>query len=418
MSRWFPLKKKDVRRAYEGNEVSETKVGTFEIPDKLTDCNAFRLASTVSEIYYPIDFIADRISKLTFKVYKGETEVKGDLTRFVKDVNPMLSFTDMVYMYMFSLLSDGNARVYRSVPKGISDVQQKATVNNISRITLFSPDELEMQEFSNVSRINVSKLSDVVRRAWVDGKGFSKDELVIDNLTIDSIDASRREDSLILSKSPLFKAYRNINNLLATYSARYNVYVNNGMAGILVRKGSDGRSIESLADPATAEGIQSDLNAKYGITGKRNFWGISGTPLEFVNTMANIKDLMPFDETLENAVKIGGVFQLKPELLPRKDNNTFNNQDAAEKSVWENTLMSLVDTFCSNWTKICLLDTVGCSVKADYSSVSCLKANETEIQGSIKAKLENLEKMKTLLPAKESEINAQIELILSQYGKG
>lgn len=417
----FPniLKKRDIKKAISGESFHQSQVGTIEIPDRLTDNNAFRLASSVSEIYYPIDFISDRISKLTFKVMKGDVEQKGDLARFVNDINPMASFTDLVYMYMFSMLADGNVRTYRGVPTALSaNGTKKATVNNISRISLLMPDELEMYEYSNVSKLRMSSITDVVRRAWVSGQGFAKDELQIENLVIDCIDASRREDSLLLSKSPLFKAYRNINNLLACYSARYNVYVNNGMAGILVRKGNTGTSLEERADPVTRDRIQEDLNSRYGVTGNRNLWGISSTPLEFVKTLATISELMPFEETLENAVKIGGVYQLKPELLPRKDNNTFNNQDAAERSVWENTLMSLTDTFCANWTKICLLDTVGCEVKADYSSVSCLKANQTEKETNIKARLENLEKLKTLRPDKEKEINVQIDLILGEYGQG
>lgn len=415
---WNFLKKKDVTRTLRESSTL-TKVGTFEVPDKLTDLNAFRLASSVSEIYYPIDFIADRISKLTFKVMKGETEVKGDLARFVTNINPLYSFSDMVYMYMFSLLADGNTRVYRSVP----DLYKTTNVNNISRINIFLPDELEMLEYSNVSKLSISKVSDVIRRAYVSNSGlsnmgFSRDELNVENLIINSIDASRRDDSMLLSKSPLFKAYRNINNLLAVYSARYNVYVNNGAAGILVRKGSTGNTIDSLSDVRTAEEIQAELNSRYGVTGNRNLWGISSTPLEFVKTLADIKDLMPLEETLENAIKIGGVYQIKPELLPRIDNAKFDNQNIAERSVWENTLMSLTQTFETNWARICMLDTVGCTIKADYSSVSCLKANETEKETNIKARLENLEKLRTMRPDKESEINKQIDLILEEYGQG
>ena len=41
----------------------EERIGTIQLPDSLNDENAFVLANTVSEIYFPIDFISDRASK-------------------------------------------------------------------------------------------------------------------------------------------------------------------------------------------------------------------------------------------------------------------------------------------------------------------------------------------------------------------
>jgi hypothetical protein len=83
---------------------------------------------------------------------------------------------------------------------------------------------------------------------------------------------------------------------------------------------------------------------------------------------------MPFEETLEDAIKIAATYQIPSVLVARKDQSTFNNQKEAERSVWENALMSIVDTVASYFTKAWMLE--GVHIRADYSTVSALTENE------------------------------------------
>jgi hypothetical protein len=268
-----------------------------------------------------------------------------------------------------------------------------------------------------VSELDVSNLVDLIRRARYDGTFGGHKELVIDGLRIDTIDIVKKDDSVVLSKSPLFKAYRSINNLLATYSARYNVYVNNGAAGYLVKKNQTKTTIESAIDPGKREDILEDINNRQGLTGHRNLWGISGVPIEFINTLISIKDLLPFEETLEDSIKISSIFQIPSGLIPRKDQSTYDNQGFYERAVWENGLMSMAQVICENFTKNLGLDKVGAKIMVDYSSVSCLKNNDAEIEDLMTKKIANLEKLKILYPEKEKEINIEIEKIIMSYGQ-
>ncbi len=213
--------------------------------------------------------------------------------------------------------------------------------------------------------------------------------LDLSRLRIDNIDSTRRETSGILSQSPLFKAYRSINNLLATYSARYNIYVNNGAAGYLVKKTSSNSDLNAIVDPIDRDKMLADINNRNGLTGRRNLWGVSSVPLEFVNTLSDIQKLMPFEETLENSIKIASVYQIPPELIPRKDQTTFNNKSEAERSVWENGLMSMVDTATANFSKALCLDIAGYSIQADYSTVSSLVIGEDAKQITLEKKITN-----------------------------
>ena len=294
---------------------------------------------------------------------------------------------------------------------------RKPSANSITRLDVLQPDLLEVDEFTGISPLNISSYNELIKSVkYNDGTSHY---VVIEDTTrlrFDHIDFTRRDGSLLFCRSPLFKAVRPINNLLATYSARYNVYANNGAAGYLVKKQSSNNSINEIVDPATRESILKDINERNGITGRKNFWGISSVPLEFINTLAHIKDLMPFEETLNDSIAVSSIYQLPRELVMGAEATTFNNKAEAERSVWENGLMSMTETATYNLTKALYLDKVGYQIKADYSTVSALNENQSEEQDLISKKLANLKSLKELQPDNK-DIDLQIALIIQSYGK-
>jgi hypothetical protein len=322
----------------------------------------------------------------------------------------------LVYQSIFAYLSDGNIIAYRSVPS----LYKNASASSIARVDIIQPTEIELSEYTNISTLNISSWNELIRRArYTYNTGFG-DYLEPSNLVINCIDATRRDGSMILSRSPLNKAIRPINNLLAAYSARYNVYVNNGMAGLLVRKASGGdKTLAEAVKPSDRKKILEDLNDNYGLTGNRNRWGIkgvSGVPIEFVKTISSISELMPFEETLEDSIKVAGVYQIPSGLIPRKDQSTFDNQASQEKAVWENAIMSIADSFGRYWASVCMVDKLGYSFKPDYSTVSCLESNESLSQDVIAKQLANLKALKELNP--NIDITEQTNKILDEYGQG
>lgn len=391
-------------------------IGNILIPEKLTDENAFLLCNSVSELFFVVDFYADRLSKLRYYIAdKNNKEVENtELNRFITSINPLYTFNDLIYQYIFSYMGDGNAISYLKAP----DTLGKKSVNNITRLDILHPDKTVITEEFRMSTLNITDIRDVIRTVqYTEGIGI--DYLKKENICIDNYSLNKRENSIILSKSPFFSANKSIDTLLSVYSARYNVYANNGYAGYLARKTSNtNSSLEGvLNDSTTRDSILKDINNRAGLTGKRNLWGISSVPLEFINTLISIDALKPFDETLEDSIKIASCFQIPPELVPRKDQSTFNNKETSERSVWENGLLSMLNTVCNNFTKNLMLDTVGYKIMADTSNVSALKLNETTLEEINTKKLANLEKIKTINPSKENEVNAEIDKIILGYGK-
>lgn len=405
----------------------EERIGTFEFPEKLNDANAFNLAQTVTEIFWPIDFCADRVSKLRFFIAdkNGKEVTNTELLRFIdsnaKDfINPFFSFNELVYQKIFSWYADGNGFNLLSVPESLRGNGQ-ATVNNITRSDIIQPNLVSIDEYTNIPIYKAGSYNDIIMQVRIDD-GYSQP---IDKslFCVSKNDSTIRTGSAFLGRSILYKGLRPINNLLAVYSARYNSYVNNGAAGLLVRK-SGGRSDESLnsvinGDPVTRKAIIDDLNDRKGLTGTRQFWGITNQPVEFINTIATIKDLMPMEETLENSIKIAAIMQLPSGLVPRKDNSTYDNQDAIEATVWENSLKSITDSVCASFTREFRLNTIGYAIKADYSSVSALAANESAQEDIIAKRLANLLTLQQASNDNQKKaIEIEIEKIIQHYGQG
>lgn len=389
-----------------GNDYDTERVGTIQIPDTLKDDNAFNLANSVAEIYNPIDFIADRASKIRYFIAdKSGNELSASpFKRCIENPNPLFTFSDLMYQAVFSYLADGNIYLYQNVPS----TYERANANTISRVDVLNPNYVSIDEFTNLSKLEVMRVSDFIKRAYYhDGK---RRELEKDKLFVFPYDWQTRDYSNFICRSPLFKSYRSINNLLATYSARYNIYVNNGAAGYLAKKSNPKNELEETLNPTDRDAILKDINNRNGITGNRNLWGISSVPIEFINTLADIQRLMPFEETLEDAIKIAATYQLPAVLVSRKDQSTFNNQKEAERSVWENTLMSIVDTVASYFTKAWMLE--GIQIRADYSTVSALTENDIEKENLRSIKIENLIKILSINP--DFDVNTEIEKI---YGK-
>ena len=389
------------------NDYDTERVGTIQIPDTLKDDNAFNLANTVSEIFNPIDFFADRASKLRYFISdKNGNELAGnEYKRFIEEINPLYTFSDLIYQAVFSYLADGNLYLYQNVPS----MYERANSKTISRLDVLNPNYVSIDEYTSLSKLDVIRVNDFIKRVYYyEGK---RREIDKEKLFIFGYDWQTRDYSSFICRSPLFKSYRSINNLLATYSARYNIYVNNGAAGYLAKKSNPKNELEETLNPTDRDAILKDINNRNGITGNRNLWGISSVPIEFINTLADIQRLMPFEETLEDAIKIAATYQLPAQLVPRKDQSTFDNQREAERSVWENALMSVVDTIASYFTKAWMLEN-GVHIKADYTTVSALNENQIDVEILKTAKIDNLQKIRNLKP--DFDVNTEIE---KMYGK-
>lgn len=340
---------------------------------KYKECDSYILACSIAEIFIPIDAIADRAASVPYLIYKKGTEdiyePSGNLAKLVENPNPFDRQGDLVYKNVFNRLASGSSYIYTKTP----DSLKNPTIDNISNIWSLQPNVTKaiIKKFIPNPFLIKSK-SDLIEKY----KTF-----FLINVDIEPRYIVHRTtlgmDEKGYASSPLTRVEKNINNILAVYHARYNVYSKNGNAGILsADKNSGGLGLEqAISDPVTRDAIVKDLNSRNGITGNKNLIGISSVPLKFLKTLGTISELQPFEETEENAIKIAGAFGVNKELIPRKGSSTYTNQKDAEIGLWQNVIKSICEDEAKDLTKAYYLPD-HLEFRPDFSNVECLQEDK------------------------------------------
>lgn len=300
--------------------------------------DAYALAGSIAEIFLPIDTIADACASLTYNTVDKET-LKGveignsNLARLIKQPNPFDKFSDLVYKGVFNKLSDGNCYDYTKIP----DSYKNPNIDLITNVWTLQPDVTD----SVIKKVipppfaikSPSDLIDYYKTFFFYSQTI--DPRYILHSTAMGIGKTGK------AESPLKAVEKNINNLLAVYSARFNVYDKNMNGGILSKAPSSaGSSLQEAVDPTTRDAMIKDLKERNGLTGNKNFIGISSIPLQFIKTIASIQELQPFDETEADAVAIAGVFGLDSDMVPKRNSSKYSNKIDGERKLWQTVIKS------------------------------------------------------------------------------
>lgn len=358
---------------------------------KFDQDRAYELANTIAEIFIPIDAIAERCANIKYDIVNRSTQEiitpSGNLKRLLDSPNPLDKFSDIIYQEVFSKLSDGNSYFYTKTADSIVN----PTYDNISNIWVLRPNLTKPVLKKSISNPFLMKtIGDIVDfyKTFFFYEHKIQPRYVLHNTALGITQSGT-------GKSPLFACEKNINNILAVYQARYNVYAKNGNAGILAKApvGGGGASLQEAIDPITRDTILKDLQDRNGLIGDKNFIGMSSVPLQFIKTLGTIKELEPFDETLENAIKIAGVFGVNKELIPKKDNATFSNQMIAEKSFWQNVVKGTAYDVAKTLNKVYYLPEEW-TFEPNFSGIEALQEDKKAGFEADGLMIDNLDKLK------------------------
>ena len=352
---------------------------------------AYELANTIAEIFIPIDAIAERCANIRYDIINKSTQEiitpTGNLKRLLDSPNPLDKFSDIIYQEVFSKLADGNSYFYTKTAESVVN----PTYDNISNIWVLRPNLTKPKLKQVISNPFLMKtIGDIVD--YYNTFFFYEHKLqpryILHNTALGITQNGT-------GRSPLFACEKNINNILAVYQARYNVYAKNGNAGILAKApvGGGGASLQEAIDPITRDTILKDLQDRNGLIGDKNFIGMSSVPLQFIKTLGTIKELEPFDETLENAIKIAGVFGVNKELIPKKDNATFSNQMIAEKSFWQNVVKGTAYDVAKTLNKVYYLPEEW-TFEPNFSGIEALQEDKKAGFQADGLMIDNLDKLK------------------------
>ena len=344
--------------------------------------NFYTSFKTIGEVQFPIRFICERAKNANFLLKKwADDSVVWDnkqINKFLQNPNPFYSFKDLVSFYIQMKLVLGNAFLYANVNPSMS---RKIWQYCDSYYIL--PSQRVSIKTNNVPVFSANTITDIIKHYKLSNWNGTITEYD-PKIVLHSRDTWDFEDfnNRLMSFSRLESKKYPLANLVAVYEARNVIYTKRGALGAIVMGKKDDDGIQP-STPTEKQELQNEFKENYFINGKKNMYQFSRFPISFVKFGGTIQELQPFEETLEDAIQISSIFGVNKELVPRKDNSTFNNQKAAEISAYNNTIIPIVNTFLSELNTFLGLDDgnqKGFYIDADWSGVDVLQEGDQKEQ--------------------------------------
>ena len=92
----------------------------------------------------------------------------------------------------------------------------------------------------------------------------------------------------------------------------------------------------------------------------------------------SIQELQPFDEHLEDATQIAGIYNIPPAAIPRAKEATFDNQDLCERAIYMNAVIPEAKSFVMALNEFLGLENSGQYLDVSFDHISVLQPNWKE----------------------------------------
>ena len=341
--------------------------------------NFLELFKTVPEVFWPIDYIAKRISEAHFDLKRTKDDSIVWCNRLGADTilkcpNPLMTWREIVYQHFVYKLATGNAFFRAAMPETITaDAIKFQWCSNYWELPAHLVEVKPVEYSYGIPIFGITTIDELIKGYTLDlgsycGVTIPYHQIWHDRDGIPELTGN----SFLKAHSRLMSQRKTIANLIAVYEARNVIYLKRGALGFIVAQKEDPTGTVAL-EPGEKTELRKTIDGNYGVGEGKSPYGITDIPISFVRTNLSISELQPFDETLEDAIKIASVFGIPAVLVPRKDQSTFSNQDTAEKSVYTSTIIPAAKRFCEALTSFLGLEQKGLYLDCDFSDVACLQ---------------------------------------------
>lgn len=347
--------------------------------------NFLEMFKTIPEVFWPIHFIAKRISEAHYDLKRTKDDSlvwcnRLNVDNILREPNPVMSWREIVYQHFVYKLATGNAFLRGAMSDALtSDALKCLYCSNYWELPAHKVNVVPMEYGYGVPLFGIAKKEEIIKGYKLGIEPYT--DLLIPTHQIwhdrDGLPEYLKRQSFLKSDSRLLSVKKPIANLLAVYEARNIIYIKRGGLGFIVAQKQDESGTIAL-EPGEKDELRKEIDGNYGVTGSKSPYGVTDIPINFVRTNLSIQELMPFDETLEDAIKIAGVYDIPAVLVPRKDQATFSNQESAEQSVYYATIIPSAKSFCQNLTSFLGLEKKGYYIDCDFSDVACLQVGQKE----------------------------------------
>jgi phage portal protein BeeE len=165
-----------------------------------------------------------------------------------------------------------------------------------------------------------------------------------------------------------------ITNTQLCFEAMNVILKSRGMQGIIKANNKDAQGSAIPLSPDAKKEIQDTFKNKYGLGENQDQYLISYTDIDYIKTIMNSQELGIYQEFSNNAMIISNGFGIPPELYKTYiAGATFENQVQAERRLYQNTVIPLVENDDQYFTERLRMRDYGFELRTKWDHISCLQ---------------------------------------------
>jgi hypothetical protein len=184
--------------------------------------------------------------------------------------------------------------------------------------------------------------------------------------------------TLALPESRIVPLSLPINNVIGAYESRHVLINSRGPLYIVSSADKDGASGNVPLLPKEKEQLRRDFKNRYGLTRDQSTAIITNRAISVDSVGFATKDLLLMEEVQESCKAICDGLNYPAHLLGLID-PTFNNQNAAEKGLYQNSIIPDADNNYEQWDRFFGLYDRNLHLNKDFSHIAVLQEDKTEM---------------------------------------
>lgn len=356
-------------------------------PTGLTESN-LGLFLSLPEVFFPIDFIASRIAGAHYEIKRvsddsivwctGRSYKAQKIAKILSRPNPLQTFSEFMYMRTVNTLATGNGFIKAAMAESVGPDKPKwRWCDNFWSV----PTPLVGIETNGacIPLYGIGTLDDMIKgyRIGNDIRLTPAWQVWHERDTYPNFGLS--SGNFLMSASRLDALRRTIATLINVYKARNVIYDRCGAIGVLTNKAKDDTGHVALTEREKDQ-LYEQYFKRHGITDGKSPLLITDADVAYFRIGMSISELKPFEETLLDAITIAGQFGIPADLVPRKDNSTYDNKASAEKGVYSGVIIPMAKRFCQEFTEFLGIEGDGFYIDCNFDDVDCLQIGRKEAE--------------------------------------
>lgn len=181
--------------------------------------------------------------------------------------------------------------------------------------------------------------------------------------------------SMVFPESRIRSLVMPINNIIGSLDSQYSLINRRGAIGILSHDQTAPSGYVPLPLPKTEKDeLQKDFE-RYGL--RSNQWKviITSASMKWQQMSMSVRDLMLIETVQEGTKSICDAYGYPPHLLGIID-PTFNNQNAAEKGLYQNTIIPEAESTYEQWNNVFKTAEQNIEIQKDYNHLAILQKDK------------------------------------------